>query len=318
MADITAARINNLQSSIALILGNGSGQNGYGQTVTSSPVNNTGDVVEAADMNAIYTDILAARVHQVGPGDVGIAEVIAGPALDSLAEDTRGNIVAEDTSNYIDNQGVTSTDPDGFKKGVVDFETLMTQVQADKAIMHPSQAALEPGISSARSSNWNGLIAHEVAVTFSSAEEKRFFFNTGGEIRFSANNTSATTAKGLDWAALCSQVGTIKFSAETTVSSQGGGSSIGNYDLTSAFQNIYQKIGSGTNTGVYAGNIYTVKARSDIDTRIIFRIEFNDVAFVGNIDNNVDGRIESIIQHLRANGDVTVVAPTYYNTTTLA
>ena len=57
----------------------------------------------------------------------------------------------------------------------------MTQVQADKAIMHPSQAALEPGISSARSSNWNGLIAHEVAVTFSSAEEKRFFFNTGGE-----------------------------------------------------------------------------------------------------------------------------------------
>ena len=317
MADITAARINNLQSSIALILGSGSGQTGYGQTVTSSPVNNTGDVVEAADMNAIYTDILAARVHQVGPGDAGIAEVIAGPALDFVG-DTRGNIVAEDTSNYIDNQGVTSIDPDGFKKGVVDFETLMTQVQADKSIMHPSQAALEPGISSARSSNWNGLITHEVAVTFSSAEEKRFFFNTGGEIRISANNTSATTAKGLDWSALSSQVGTIKFSAEVTVSSSGGGSSIGNYDLTSAFQNIYQKIGSGTNQGVYAGNMYTVKARSDIDTRIIFRIEFNDVAAVGNVDNNVDGRLESTIQHLRANGDVTVVAPTYFNTITLA
>ena len=34
MADITAARINNLQSSIALILGNGSGQNGYGLYAT--------------------------------------------------------------------------------------------------------------------------------------------------------------------------------------------------------------------------------------------------------------------------------------------
>ena len=44
MADITAARINNLQSSISLVLGNGSGQNGYGQPVTSIPVNNTGDV----------------------------------------------------------------------------------------------------------------------------------------------------------------------------------------------------------------------------------------------------------------------------------
>jgi hypothetical protein len=65
MAEITAARINNLQSSIALILGSGSGQNGYGQTVTSASVNNTGDVIEAADINAIYADILAARVHQV-------------------------------------------------------------------------------------------------------------------------------------------------------------------------------------------------------------------------------------------------------------
>jgi hypothetical protein len=307
MADITAARINNLQSSIALILGNGSGQNGYGQTVTSTSVNNTGDVVEAIDMNAIYADILKARVHQVGAGDISIAQVVQNL-----------NTVAEATSTFVDDDGVTATDPEGIKKGILDFEALMTQVQADKATMHSSQAALEPGISSARSSGWNGLLTHEITVTFSSVDSRRFFFNTGGEIRISANNTSATTPKGLDWNQLCSQVGTIKFNAETTVSTTGGGTSIGNYDLTSAFQDIYQKIGSGTYSAVYAGNIYTVKARSDIDTRIIFRIEFNDVVFDNNIDNNVDGRLESIIQHYRATGDVTVPAPTYYNTSTLA
>mgnify|MGYP000227004475 FL=1 len=307
MADITAARINNLQASINLILGTGSGQNGYGQILSSSPVNNDEDIVQAADINAIYADILKARVHQVGTGDIGIAEVIQNL-----------NIVAEDTSSFIDNSGVVSIDPDGFKKGINDFETVMSQVVADKATMHPSQAALETGISSARTSTWNGLIYHEVVVTFSSANARRFFFNAGGEIRISANNTGASGPKGLDWGLLCSQVGTIKFSANSTVSTTGGGTSIGNYDLTSAFQNIYQKIGSGTNTGIYAGNIYTVKARSDIDTRIIFRIEFNDLAAVGNIDNNVDGRLESVIQHYRANGDVTVAAPTYYNTTTLA
>ena len=307
MADITAARINNLQSSISLILGSGSGQNGYGQSVTSVPVTNTGDIATAADMNAIYADILTARVHQVGAGDIGIAEVVQNL-----------NVVAEDTSFNVSDLGVTTVDPNGFKKGIVDFETLMTQVQTDKAVMHPSQAALEPAISSARSSNWNGLIAHEAAVTFSSAAEKRFFFNTGGEIRLSANNTSASTPKGLDWNQLCSQVGTIKFAAETTTSTLGGGTSIGNYDLTSAFQNIYQKIGSGTYSAIYAGNIYTVKARSDIDTRIIFRIEFNDVVFDNNIDNNVDGRLESTIQHYRASAAVSVVAPTYFNTTTLA
>ena len=107
MADITAARINNLQSSIALILGSGSGQNGYGQTVTSIPVNNTGDVVDAADMNAIYADILKARVHQVGAGDVGIAEVVQNL-----------NTVAETTSSFVSDAGVTTSDPDGFKKGI--------------------------------------------------------------------------------------------------------------------------------------------------------------------------------------------------------
>lgn len=307
MADITAARINNLQSSIALILGTGSGQNGYGQTVTSLPVNNTGDIVEAADMNAIYVDILKARVHQVGVGDIGIAEVVQNL-----------NIVAEQTSSFINNDGVIATDPEGFKKGIVDFENLMTQVQADKQLIHSTQSALEPAISSARSSSWNGLIYHEVAVTFSSSEAKRFFFNTGGEIRFSANNSGSSTPKGLDWSQLCSQVGTVKFGANSTISTTGGGSSIGNYNLTSAFQNIYQKIGSGTYSAIYAGNIYTIKARSDIDTRIIFRIEFNDVVTDGNIDNNVDGRLESVLQHYRADGEVTVPAPSYYNTRTLA
>ena len=102
------------------------------------------------------------------------------------------------------------------------------------------------------------------------------------------------------------------------MSTTGGGSTVGNYDLTTSFQNIYQKIGSGTYSAVYAGNIYTVKARSDISTRIIFRIEFNDVVFDNNVDNNVDGRLESVVQHLRADGDVIVPAPSYYNTQTLA
>jgi hypothetical protein len=308
MADITAARINNLQSSIALILGSGSGQNGYGQAVTSQAVNNTGDIATAADMNAIYADILTARVHQVGAGDIGIAEVVQNL-----------NVVAEDTSFNVSDLGVTTVDPDGFKKGIVDFETLMTQVQSDKASIHTSQAALEPGVASARSTTWNGLIYHEVAVTFSSADARRFFFNTGGELRLTANNTGASTPKGLDWTALCSELGIIKLnSSATTTTGTGSGTSIGNYDLTSNFQSIYQKVGTGSYSGVYAGNLYTIKARSDIDTRIIFRIEFNDVVFDNNVDNNVDGRIESVIQHYRASGGVTVNAPTYYNTQALA
>ena len=35
-------------------------------------------------MNAIYADILKARVHQVGAGDIGIAEVVQN--LNTVAE----------------------------------------------------------------------------------------------------------------------------------------------------------------------------------------------------------------------------------------
>ena len=63
MADITAARLNNLQSRIALILGTGSGTSGYGQTVVSSQVNNTSDIIDADDINNIYTDMVKTRIH---------------------------------------------------------------------------------------------------------------------------------------------------------------------------------------------------------------------------------------------------------------
>lgn len=70
---------------------------------------------------------------------------------------------------------------------------------------------------------------------------------------------------------------------------------------------------------VYAGNLYTIKARLDGGARIIFRIEFNDVVVDNNVDNSVDGRLESIVKTYRAIGDyVEVDAPSYFNSSTLA
>jgi len=310
MSIIDAARFNNLQSRIALILGNGAGTNGYGQTLASANVNTDDDEnILASDINNIYTDMLNARVHQVGPTSLSIAQIIQ-----------NRNVVAEDTSYFVDDNGVTTTDTDGTKKGISDFEDLMTDIETDKFLVHTSQASLESSINSVRTSNWNGLIFHEIAVTFTDEDERRHFFNTGGQIRFSANNTLASTPKGLDWAELCSEIGTVVFDYNTTTSTgDGSGSSIGNYDLNGSYQNIYQKVGRGTYSNIYAGNLYTIKARLDGNNRILFRIEFNDVVTDPNIDNNVDGRLESSVQHYRATGDyVSVDAPSYFNENTLA
>ena len=310
MADITAARLNNLQSRIALILGTGSGTNGYGQSVVSSQVNNSSDTIDAEDINNIYTDMIKARIHQVGVNETGIRQVIADL-----------NSVAEETSSQINDAGNTANDPEGTKKGIADYESLMTQVEADKLLVHISQAALEPKLTSTRTATWNGLIYHTFTVTFASADQRRHYFNSGGEIRISSNNTGAGTPKGLDWAALCSEVGIVKFSSETTLpSGSGQGYYIGNNSLNSTYQICYLKTGSGSFSGIYAGNLYAIKARNVNTSVIEFRIEFNDVVVDNNIDNNVDGALTSTIQQYRAVGpnSITSISPTYFTSTSLA
>ena len=309
MADITAARINNLQNRIALVFGNGSGTNGYGQALTSSQVDALEGIVRASDLNNIYTDILNARVHQVGPGDLSIAEVTAGL-----------NVVAEDTSNFIDNDGDTANDPTGFKKGILDFENLMTDIEADKFDIHPSQATQKLVLTDTRAASWNGEIYHEFTVTFNNADHRRHFFNSGGQIRFSAANSGARTNKGLDWSDLLGSVGTISFGYEQTFSGATVVSNLGNYDLTSNFQTVYTKNGTGYYSNVYQGNNYRIAARASSDNIIEFRVYFDDIPTAGtSVDNNVDGRLESNIQLYIATGDyVSVAEPSFYTTGALS
>lgn len=300
MAEITAARINNLQSRIELILGNGAGQTGYGQTIESSQVL-PGSVIDADHVNALYADIIKARIHQVGPSHPSVQSVA------QILEDQ--NIVADETSFIINNSGTVSSDPEGTKKGLADFENLMSVVEIDKNNIHPSQAGLITAATSTRTSVWNGLIYHEFIVTFFSTDARRHFFNTGGQIRIDPSNTNASQPKGLDWADLTNEIGIITFDADSTNASSGAGTGIGNFDLTSNYTVIYTKIGRGTYSGFYAGNTFQLKARAISGTQISFRAEFNDIVVDNNIDNNVDGTLRSQISLYRATGNVSVPSP---------
>ena len=62
---ITAARYNNLQSRVATIMGVGSGDDGYGQNLSSSQVAVTA-IVNANDMQTLYTDIATVEYTQTG------------------------------------------------------------------------------------------------------------------------------------------------------------------------------------------------------------------------------------------------------------
>lgn len=303
MADISAARLNNLQSRLELVLGNGSGQNGYGQTLLSSPVSNIdGSLISAADINAIYADMVKARVHQIGAEPTEIAELISNL-----------NIIAEDTSFSIGDDGITLVDPNGSKKGIIDYETLMNTIESDKFLAHSSQVTLEAGVVVQRTAQWNGIVFTEITVNFDDANHRRHFFNTGGSIRFSGNNSGALADKGKDWNLLMIEIGSVTFNYNSTFpTSSGIGSAIGNYGLTGSYQTIFTKVGGGTYSGVYAGNVFTIQARAPSANTIQFRIELNDVSIDPPVDNNVDGRLICTLQHVRATGTaVNVDQPTY-------
>lgn len=308
MAEITAARINNLQSRIELILGNGAGINGYGQTLQSVPIV-PNSIIDADDINNLYADIIKARIHQVGPSDSSVQSI----AL--ILEDL--NVVADETSFTVNNQGIVAEDPEGFKKGLRDFETLMSQVEVNKGSIHPSQASTSIAETSSRTTVWNGLIVHEFIATFNSPDARRHFFNTGGQIRIDPSNTNASTPKGLDWAQLTNEVGVIIFDRDSTSSTISGGTATGNYDLTSSYNTIFTKIGSGSYSGVYAGNTLVIKARNISTTQISFRVEFNDVVGDNAVDNNVDGTLSNVVSLYRASGDVSVPAPGIFTNVSL-
>jgi len=301
---ITAARYNLIQSRINAILGTGSGTDGYGQALTSSSVSVNATIL-AQDMNDLYTDMIAARIHQTGAVPTEIAEVVV------------GDVIAENTSD----------DPNGAIKGYADYEGLMSDIESDKFLIAGTQSTPtlpQTGGQSVRTTAWNGNLNHQVIVTFANANQRRFFFNSGGEIRFSANITGGSGAKNTNWTTILANMGTIKFNyTNTSATGTGTGSAIGNYDLTGTYQTIFTKAGSG----VYSENTYVIKAKQNSTSQIQFSIEFNDTdpqdeidagPAYPPIDETINGTLTSNAGDLRASGSyVSVASPTFTSPVTL-
>ena len=95
---ITSARYNNAQGRVAAVLGNGSGNEGYGQAVTSQQVS-SGLKVTAQDINNLFTDLNKIKIQQIGAVPNSIATVAIG---DTIAEDTSDGDVLKGFASYED------------------------------------------------------------------------------------------------------------------------------------------------------------------------------------------------------------------------
>ena len=299
---ISAARYNQLQGRISSLLGIGSGDKGYNQTVTCNPVSAVSAEVQVTDMNSMHTDFQKVYIH--------------------VNNQSAGTINTVATSNEIEDVLFTA------------YETLITELEDDRFICSSGQAEIESaGVTSIRNGTvnpWGGTsqpqaITHTIKVSFASAAARRGFFNAGGQIRFDSTiNITDVPAdtnlqKNQDWEDILSNAGQIKF-ARASTSNTGTGTSyaIGNEDLTSSYQTIYRK--TGDVSGSYSENEYYIQAKKESnETDITFNIVFNDLDVgAGGADEYVAGVVTSAVSHFRAAGTyVNSPAPSYQKTSDL-
>jgi hypothetical protein len=280
---ILATDYNTIQSNVNNILGIGSGDYGYGQSVTSSQVARTNRIT-VAQWNALRTDLLKARNHQTSVDESGTLTVAS----------TTTRIREADRLAY-------ST-----------FSNLIT---TNRLVTPPStQASLTTLQTVTRTSPWATTISHQVTITFLSENDSRFFFNSGSSIKFSSSMTGYSAGISLlvnqSWATLLANMGIISFNAySTTASGTGTAQAIGFYNLTTTNQLVFTKLVEAGNQ--YTPNQYELYVRKSGNS-IVFTPTWSYVSD-GNYGNfePANGTLTSLVQAYTATGpNVSVTAPT--------
>jgi hypothetical protein len=285
--NILALDYNNIQSKVGQVLGAGSGNYGYNQTVLSGQVA-VNQKITALQWQNLYNDLINTRTHQTGANETG-------------------NLTYPTTSTKI-------TEADRAA-----YQSYVNVIDTNRLITPPSgQATLETYATGSRSSAWNGTITHTVTLTFADQNTARGFFNAGGQIQIYANHTpDVSNLKNNSWQTMLSNMGTIKMTyngLSNTGTSTGVtiASAVGFYQLTTSPQLIFKKL---TEQPTYSPNEYSIYANiNGPATAITFSIRFADLSAPSAtfaIDENVTGTTASVVNGYRPSGaSVSVAAPT--------
>ena len=294
---ITAARYNNIQSRITVIMSTGSGNSGYGQSLNSGQVAQ-GSNVDLARVLNLRTDMIKARQHQTGNNELSSGAFPVVTTADQITDAFAANL-----------------------------ESQMTTIETNKLVLGSGNLGNQytdtpDANTSQRTAAWNGLLTHNVTASFGSQNAARYYFNSGGVISLRVTLSGGTSDTGLnqiytDWSNMFTTMGSITMNHNSTVRSGTAGTTqaIGFYQLTGTNQEIFRRVGSGN----YATNTYIVNARSDGAGNVFFNIQFNDNKGGNpNFDEAVTGTLTSRLDIRRATGaNVSIAAPTLTTTTAI-
>lgn len=270
MANILASDINTIRQKVTDVLGPGSTSFGYGQTVYSSAIT-SGTIIQKSQWDAVRYDIVNSYIHQTGniPGAIIVS------TTDTVDDDASG---AYQNYDY--------------------FGDLLRNNRFDVATGQFGISAID---SKTTSSTWNTNAESVITLTFASADEGRYFFNSGGAIRISSTLLGGTSSQANAWTNLLNAVGEQDFTGDLVAAN-------GYYTLTDSYQTYFSRAASTP----YSANLYQLKAKCDVAdnsagtaVQVDIKIELSD-SYVdlgapppGDL---VDGTLTITAEELKATG----------------
>jgi len=190
---ILDSHYNGFVRGVNAIWGTGTGVRGLGQSTVISAVS-AGNTVTASQWATLLTRLKSISSHQGNDGNITIDSVTNPSATDSIA------IVANLATDIatLDTSAAAGTNAAGFGTPITATST--------------------------SSGTFTNTITHTQTFTFASADEMRYYFNSGGKIELSwglADGTSDT--KYDNWVSLASDCGTYTLFGRTSGKVGGGG-----------------------------------------------------------------------------------------------
>jgi hypothetical protein len=307
---IVQADYNSIRNKVIAVLGNGSGNSGYGQQarIVSTAVAE-GTKVTINEWANLRFDIINAYKHINGSNPV-------------TAVVSEGNTIRY-TGSFTPDTGAADVPQKQYDDWADNITTNRFTVAA-------GESATTAVTTSSKTTAWVSQCECVIQLYWSNANDARYWFNSGGKIRISASRSGgAGTAQNTSWTSLLSAAGTQNFGGAVPNTGTTPNDGTNWYRTTSTFQTFY----TATASSPYGSNNYRLQARCvDVasnsggtaasgEIRVLFTDGYTDsgAGFVPNPapGDDIDGTLSVSVSTLFATGIMvpssaafTVVQPT--------
>ena len=162
------------------VWGSGTGNKGYGQTNTLSPVS-AGTTITATQWATLLNRISSMASHQ-------------GTSITSITNPTVGDIIEAYNA----------------------LQSNLNSVFSNRLNAASSGSDITSGGSVTGTTSWYTEAKTTTTISFSNSNAARYFFNAGGIIRLTPVRSGTNNSKSIDWNELADEVGTIAFTNGTS------------------------------------------------------------------------------------------------------